>query len=84
VEATGEGGRICLLGLGGTVLGCGEASAEEGDDADALATRLVVAFHDEVFAPRVDMSQADANSLDGSNRTAPDAMGDLLGSPDDY
>lgn len=76
VRATADaaGGRVCLLGHEGTVLGCGEATSESGDDADRLARRLVEAFHARVFAPRVDLSQADVSSLDGANRTTRDPL----------
>jgi tetratricopeptide (TPR) repeat protein len=74
VAADAAGGRICLLGEGRQVLGCGEATAGADDDVDGLVGRLVRAFHADVFAPRVDMSQADINSLDGSNRVSRDPL----------
>ncbi|MFW5925246.1 MAG: hypothetical protein ACOC9O_00855 [Myxococcota bacterium] len=74
VEASAAGGRVCLMGEGRQLLGCGEAEARRDDDVDALAARIVRAFHADVFAPRVDLSQADINSLDGSNRVSRDPL----------
>ena len=74
IDATRATGRACLVGAGGTVLGCGEAGARSGDDADALARRIAAAFHGQVFAPRVDLTQADVGSLDGSNRVGRDPL----------
>lgn len=70
VDATAAGGRVCLIGSDNQVIGCGEAKMKTGDDVDAVAARIVRAFHAQVFAPRIDMSQADINSLDGSNRVS--------------
>lgn len=70
VEATGASGRACLVDVRGAVLGCGEARARRGEDSDALARRIAAAFHGRVFAPRVDLTQADVGSLDGSNRVS--------------
>jgi hypothetical protein len=78
VDVDAGGGRVCLLGEGRQVLGCGEARVQAGDDADAVAARLVQAFHEEVFAPRVDMSQADIHSLDGSHRVSRDPLRTLF------
>ncbi len=74
IAATSTSGRACLVGAGGAVLGCGEAGARSGDDADALARRIAAAFHSSVFAPRVDLTQADVGSLDGSNRVSRDPL----------
>lgn len=74
IDATSGSGRACLVGAGGSVLGCGEAGARGADDADALARRIAAAFHGQVFAPRVDLTQADVGSLDGSNRVGRDPL----------
>ena len=78
IEADRSQGRACLVSASGAVLGCGEARAEAGDDADRLAGRIADAFHAQVFAPRVDLSQADASGLDGSNRTSRDPLRTLF------
>jgi tetratricopeptide (TPR) repeat protein len=74
IEATSSSGRACLVGAGGAVLGCGTAGARSGDDAEALARRVAAAFHGEVFAPRIELTQADVGSLDGSNRVSRDPL----------
>jgi tetratricopeptide (TPR) repeat protein len=77
-EVGPTGGRICLVGASQQVLGCGEAEARTGDDVDAVVGRVVRAFHTQVFAPRVDLSQADIHSLDGSNRVSRDPLRSLF------
>jgi tetratricopeptide (TPR) repeat protein len=74
IEANGSSGRACLVGADGSVLGCGEAGASPGDDSSALARRIAAAFHSRVFAPRVDLTQADVGSLDGSSRVSRDPL----------
>jgi tetratricopeptide (TPR) repeat protein len=78
VEAGATGGQVCLEGASGAELGCGGAEPKAQDDVDALAARIVRAFHEEAFAPRVDLSQADVNSLDGSNRVSDDPLDPLF------
>ena len=62
------GGRLCLLAPGEALLACatsGDASAIEGcgnDPAAKLAAALLAA----AFAPRLEMSQQDLTTLDGS------------------
>ncbi len=66
VQADRARGEACLIGPSGAQLACGRAEAKANDDATMLAAKLLSAFHDRVFAPPVDLSQVDANSLDGS------------------
>jgi tetratricopeptide (TPR) repeat protein len=74
IEGTASSGRACLVGAGGAVLGCGTATARRGDDTAALARRIAAAFHTDVFAPRIDLTQSDVGSLDGSNRVSRDPL----------
>jgi len=67
VSATRAGGEACLIGASGAQLACGEAQAKANENADSLVSRLALALHENAFAPNVDLSQTDANSLDGSN-----------------
>lgn len=87
VEADRAEGRACLVDHSGAVLACGEATADgRGEDEDEYAARLMDAFLERAFAPRVDLSQADANSLDGSNRVSRNPLETLFGDappPDD-
>lgn len=78
IEATVRGGRACLLTSSGAMLGCGRAEPTRGDDASSLATKIAHSFQGNVFAPRVDLSQTDANSLDGSNRVSRDPLHTLF------
>ena len=67
IQADAGGGTACLLGAADNVLGCGEAKSKANEDLDTLVRNIVASFHDNVFAPRMDLSQSDINSLDGSN-----------------
>jgi tetratricopeptide (TPR) repeat protein len=58
--------EACLIGASGAQLACANAEAKSNEGADQLALKLLAAFHDKVFAPPIDLSQVDANSLDGS------------------
>ncbi len=81
IQARGREGSACLLGAGGARLGCGEVSPEESGSLDESAARLAAALHRAAFAPRIDLSQAQIHSLDGSNRAGRGARLDgLLGS----
>jgi tetratricopeptide (TPR) repeat protein len=82
VEGDGASGSACLVGADGSALGCGRAGAESGDDARALAAKVVTDFHARVFAPRVDLTQADVSSLDGSNVIRDDALKTLFDAPE--
>ncbi len=75
VNADRARGQVCLLDPGDSVLGCAEETADAtGEDADAFAARLARSFLEAAFAPRVSLSQADANGLDGSNRVSRDPL----------
>ena len=66
VRADRARGEACLVGVSGAQLACAQAEAKSNEDADTLAGKLLTAFHEKVFAPPIDLSQVDANSLDGS------------------
>ncbi|HEY3356690.1 MAG TPA: tetratricopeptide repeat protein [Polyangia bacterium] len=59
-------GSVCLATGAGAVLACGQAQPRAGEDHDAFARRLVAELHRRAFSPRIDMSQTDVRSLDGS------------------
>lgn len=80
VEADRARGQVCLLDHAGSVLGCAEATAEaDGETGEEYEARLANAFLERAFAPRVDLSQADANGLDGSNRVSRNPLETLFG-----
>lgn len=60
-------GLIALLtSPQGTVLGRAQVTTRAGESNDALVRRLAKDFHDNAFAPRLDLTQADLRTLDGS------------------
>ena len=76
VAADANGGEACLVGLDETLLSCARVRVRAGDaEAEDLARRLALEFHQEVFAPRLDLTQADLQSLDGSPTAAGGAAG---------
>jgi hypothetical protein len=77
-EVEADRGEVCLLNAEGSVLGCGEATPEGDEGVDAFLARVCDAFHEVVFAPRVNLSQTDANGLDGSNQVSRDALRTLF------
>jgi hypothetical protein len=84
---------VCLEGTGGTVLDCSDTaltdvdedtawSADETPEAvevETFVARAARQAQERLFAPRIDLSQADIGSLDGSNRVARDPMEGLRG-----
>ena len=67
VRGRGAGAEACLIGVSGAEVSCGRAEAKANEDVDTLASKLLDDFHERVFSPPIDLSQVDANSLDGSN-----------------
>ncbi len=70
VEATGAGGQATLLGPRNTVLARVGVTPRAGEDTDAVARRLAAELHTWAFSPRVDLTEADLRSLDGSPTAA--------------
>ena len=66
VEGADAGGSATLLGPQRTRLAHVQVKVRAGEDIDDLARRLVAEFHAQAFAPRLDLTQADIRSLDGS------------------
>jgi tetratricopeptide (TPR) repeat protein len=69
VDGLSPGGRACLVGPQGTRYSCAEVSPRAGEvneGAENLARRLAEEFHATAFSPRLDLTQADLRSLDGS------------------
>ena len=67
IEADRAGGRACLSTAKGALLACGEAFARSNQHAREVAAAIARAAQEEIFSPRVDLSQVDINSLDGGN-----------------
>jgi tetratricopeptide (TPR) repeat protein len=66
VEPAAGGWLACLHGPHGALLHCAEASRSGAETDREVASRLVQGLHEGAFAPRVDLTQADLRSLDGS------------------
>jgi hypothetical protein len=66
INADRSRGSVCLVGVSGAQLACADAEAKANESAEQLAQKLMAQFHERAFAARIDLSQADANSLDGS------------------
>ncbi len=58
--------QALLLDPRATRLAEANVKLRAGEDADDLARRLAAEFHQAAFAPRLDLTQADIQSLDGS------------------
>jgi len=78
VQADRSQASACLIGSDKSEFACGKASAKATDDAAAVVKKLVTDFHEKAFAPRIDMGQADINSLDGTNLVRDDALKTLF------
>ncbi len=52
------------------MLSCSNVVPRAGEDDDAIARRLARQFHEDSFAPRVNLTQSDIRSLDGSTTVA--------------
>lgn len=68
VEARAEEARVCLTGPSGRRYTCSVSDLKklEGKSLEARVTQTVDDFHDKAFAPLIDLTQHDINSLDGS------------------
>ena len=66
VEGAEDRGKACLLGPQGSVLACARVAPRAEETTEARARRLAAGLHEWAFAPRVDLTQSDLRSLDGS------------------
>jgi tetratricopeptide (TPR) repeat protein len=78
VEGRDESGSVCLEGARGTLHACVSATLRAGETSEALGRRLALDLQREAFAPRVDLTQADLRSLDGSPINASGRGGERL------
>lgn len=78
ITADAVNAEVCLLGASGSVLGCGDAAPEQQESPDDFAARIADRFHRRAFAPRVDLSVTDVNSLDGSNTPGESALDEVI------
>lgn len=66
VESDDKSARAFLLGPRRTRWAEAQVKLRAGEDSGDLARRLAAEFHNRAFAPRLDLTQADIRSLDGS------------------
>jgi hypothetical protein len=66
VEGGGQAGTACLSGPQGEVLVCASVTPRAGEGPKDTARRLAAELHEAAFAPKLDLTQADLRSLDGS------------------
>jgi len=83
IQADAQRSHACLIGASGSVLSCSDEERRSAEPQDDWISRATTAFHQAAFAPRVDLSQADANSLDGSNTVSRQPLDALFGAPED-
>ena len=48
------------------MVGCAQVRPRAGEDTEDIARRLAKELHAQAFAPRLDLTQSDIRSLDGS------------------
>ncbi len=70
VEEAAPATSACLLGPYGSLISCARVEPRAGEERADTARRLARRFHDHAFAPRIDLTQSDLRSLDGSNAVA--------------
>lgn len=72
IRVTEDGGglRACMTRQKGALHGCAEIEPGDEDESRAeLVARAADQFHDLIMSPKLDLSQADVRSLDGSLST---------------
>lgn len=74
VDQAGPEWRVCMRAPDGTELVCSSVQKLEGEKSDDRAARLALEFHQNAFAMRVGLTQADLKSLDGSTGLAGQAQ----------
>ena len=81
IQSSESSSEICIIGR--KRYGCGRIThAELDDDVDRIAA-AIDAFHDDAFAPKIEMTQMDISSLDGRSirSDARQAIDALIGRP---
>ncbi|MBK6849817.1 MAG: hypothetical protein IPG96_20545 [Proteobacteria bacterium] len=81
VHPLGEALEVCLLAPRGRRIDCVQGRAPRDASDEAALTALIDTFHRQAFAPKIDLTQQDINSLDGSacRGRAEDVLDQALG-----
>jgi tetratricopeptide (TPR) repeat protein len=78
VQADRASARACLISSRGQSLTCGEVDGKSAPADEPYAPYAARELVQQLFAPRVDLSQTDINSLDGQNLSGRDALRQVL------
>ena len=70
VEGDAQSGAAFLLNPSGAVLASAQVTPRAGDTVETLGRRLAQELHEVAFAPKLDLTQADLRTLDGSPTAA--------------
>lgn len=74
VQVDSARAHVCLVGDRGEQLSCADFEAKALKPGEDYAQRTAQETLKQLFAPRVDLSQMDINSLDGQNLSGRDAL----------
>jgi tetratricopeptide (TPR) repeat protein len=74
VRANGPTARVCLSAAQGAVINCAEITVRDKQPGQSHAQHIAQEALRQLFAPRIDLSQMDINSLDGQNLSGRDAL----------
>jgi tetratricopeptide (TPR) repeat protein len=74
VSSDGTAVRVCLAGEKAQLLACADVKRKRAEDGDDFSRRAAKEALDQLFAPKVDLSQSDINGLDGQNLSGRDAL----------
>ena len=69
ISANELNAQVCLRDTQGQSWGCGRVVRQGKESRRDFVQKVIDDFHRAVFEPRVDLSQADIRSLDGTNRS---------------
>ncbi len=78
LRLAGASARACLSGEQAQVIACAEIDTTHKPAALSSAAYVAREAQRQLFAPRLDLSQMDINSLDGQNLTSRDALKTLF------
>ncbi|MDH5672111.1 MAG: tetratricopeptide repeat protein [Myxococcales bacterium] len=79
IEADRTQARVCLRGERDELIACSSSRARASEGEDAYAARVTSEALEQLFAPRIDLTQTDINSLDGTNLSGRGPLEAILG-----
>jgi len=78
VRVTGSSADVCLSGVQGAQIACAQVDATHKPADKSIAAYVAQEALRQLFAPRLDLSQTEINSLDGQNLNSRDALKTLF------